>query len=97
MGVSFVFCQDVEGLHGVCAPESGELNRWTTSSIVLDMAATITMSHAVTNKTSFDARTERCRGTKGLIAEGCSSRRLQHQKLQLIAGAIAIKADEELD
>jgi hypothetical protein len=35
-------------------PESGELNRWTTSSIVLDMAATIAMAQAFTNKTSFE-------------------------------------------
>ena len=96
MGVSFVRCLDVEVLHGVCAPESGELNRWTTSSIVLDMAATIAMSHAVTNKTSFDAGTERCRGVNGLIG-GLFFEKASASKAQLIPGAIATEADEELD
>jgi hypothetical protein len=38
-------------------PESGELSRWTTTSIVfVDMAATFALAQAFTSKTSCDKK-----------------------------------------
>jgi hypothetical protein len=44
-------------LHIGNPPESGELSRWTTTSIVfVDMAATVALAQAFTSKTSCDKR-----------------------------------------
>jgi hypothetical protein len=78
------------------APESGELNRWTTSSIVLDMAATIAEAQAFTNKTSFEGKTKGRRWKEASVAEDCSWEGFNSSS-KLIEEAVAIEVEEEFN